>query len=439
MSEPAGMRRRVLVLGAYGLIGAEVVRRLLDEGCQVVGIGRDGRVARSVLPQVDWIIKDLADLCSAQAWSEIIRDIDVVVNCAGALQDNGSDDLRAVHCYAIASLVEACEPAGVGIVQISAVGAQADATTRFLRTKAEGDAVVRAAKLPYWIFRPGMVIAQTAYGGSATLRMLAAFPTVQPLAKADGLIQTVGSADVAEAVARAVTGKLEPGLECDLVEDAPHTLRDVILKHRSWLGFATPRTCIELPDWALTLTAKAADLLGVLGWRSPLRSTGVQVLSGGVAGDPAVWTEVAGARISSLDDTLAQLPAGVEHRQAARMSLIMPLVFAALFVFWLVSGVIGLLQVDDAAQVLRDVGWTKGAAMASVVFWSFVDIAIAFGLLVRRFAAIACWAMVVVSVIYLGSATLLVPDLWLDPLGSLVKVIPSVVLALVARTLLDAR
>ena len=43
------------------------------------------------------------------------------------------------------------------------------------------------------------------------------------------------------------------------------------------------------------------------------------------------------------------------------------------------------------------------------------------------------------SVGYLGLATLLLPGLWSDPLGSLVKVLPIIVLHLVALAILDDR
>ena len=47
--------------------------------------------------------------------------------------------------------------------------------------------------------------------------------------------------------------------------------------------------------------------------------------------------------------------------------------------------------------------------------------------------------MVLLSPAYLVAATALTPTLWLDPLGPLVKVVPSIVLALVALAILDER
>ncbi len=51
----------------------------------------------------------------------------------------------------------------------------------------------------------------------------------------------------------------------------------------------------------------------------------------------------------------------------------------------------------------------------------------------------AALGMVLVSAGYLLAATLIVPHLWLDPLGPLVKTIPAAVLALVALAVAEER
>ena len=135
--------RRVLVLGAYGLIGCEVCHQLIKGGHLVTGLGRDRVTANSVLPDIPWVIRDLSDLCEAQAWFDFLDGFEVVVNCAGALQESYRDDLEVVHSKAIGALVEACKSLDISVVQISSVGAVLDASTPFLRTKAQGDERVR--------------------------------------------------------------------------------------------------------------------------------------------------------------------------------------------------------------------------------------------------------------------------------------------------------
>jgi hypothetical protein len=47
--------------------------------------------------------------------------------------------------------------------------------------------------------------------------------------------------------------------------------------------------------------------------------------------------------------------------------------------------------------------------------------------------------MIAVSLAYLGGGTLIEPALWLDPLGPLVKVLPSIMLTLAALAMLEER
>ena len=78
-------------------------------------------------------------------------------------------------------------------------------------------------------------------------------------------------------------------------------------------------------------------------------------------------------------------------------------------------------------------------AALSVGFWAVVDIYIAVGLMIRKYAALARWVAVGVSLFYLGASTIFVPSLWSDPLGPLVKVVPSIMLAVVTRVALENR
>ena len=433
MSEP----RRVLVLGGYGLIGSGLVRAIIQRGHTVTGLGRDARTARRVLPGIAWVFHDLKDLQTPQAWAPVIAGFDVVVNAAGALQDGGGDDLSAVQEHAIVALAGAAAAAGVGLIQISAAGAAPDASTPFMATKGRADQAIARAGGAFWIFRPGLVIAGSAYGGTQMVRMLAAMPGVQPVAAADAPIQCVGLYDVAQAVLRAVQGELASGLICDLVEDTPQPLSRVVAAHRHWLGLG-PMRLLRVPDWMLGGVARVGDGLGRLGWRSPLRSTAVRVLADGVLGDPAPWRRAGGA-IAPLPQILARLAAGAEHRLAARMALALPLVLGVLAVFWLVSGVIGAWQVQAAAVPLVQAGWPAGLAKASVLFWAAIDVFLGLAILVRRWAAAACWGMIGVSLFYLAAASVVTPWMWLDPLGPLVKVLPAIALAALARVLLETR
>lgn len=429
----------VLVLGGYGLIGDAIVGRLLRDGHHVSGLGRDVRDAQRRRPAARWIAADMSQRLAAEDWLPVLAGIDVVVNAAGALQDGPRDRLDAIHRGSVAALVAACEEAGVPrFVQISAVGADLSSANPFFSTKAEGDKAVASSSLEWTILRPGLVIAPTAYGGTALLRALSAFPGFIPAVMSRQPIQTVSVADVTEAVSRAVAGSLPPRLVVDLVESRARSLADILLAFRAWLGLP-PAKVVAMPAVLGRVAGAGADALGILGWRSPLRSTALAALAGGVTGNAAPWNEISGHALQPLEATLADMPANVQERWFARLWLVKPVILACLSMFWLVSGIIGLIRQAEAADILVSHGVPGNFADMSVLAGSAADILVGAGVVVRPFARRALQAMIAITLFYLAAATLLVPELWLAPLGPLVKTIPTLCLVLVALAMLDER
>ncbi len=266
----------VLVLGGYGLIGAACCRALAQAGFHVIGLGRSRRAALSAAPDQQWIIKDLAAL-DTHAWREVLDGVDVVVNAAGALQDGPRDDVEAVHATMLSRLCAAAA-SDLHLVQISAAGVSADASTEFFRSKVRGDTQVANAACEWVILRPSLVLAPEAYGGTALLRGAAALPGLLPVVLPDAIIQTVHVDDLASAVVAACRREVPSGTIADITEETGHPLPEIMRKIRSWQGFGEPRVRLRVPDTMLPLIGKAADTLGRLGWRSPLRSTALTVL-----------------------------------------------------------------------------------------------------------------------------------------------------------------
>lgn len=430
---------RVLVLGGYGLIGLEIVRALGRAGYEVTGFGRSEATGRRLAPEIGWRQGDLRRLLRPEDWAAHLAGIDAVVNAAGALQDGPRDDLRAVHETAIRALLAACESHGVKrFVQISAPGAVPEARTAFLATKAAGDAAVRASALEWTVLKPGLVISAGAYGGTTLLRMLAAFPVVQPIVLADARVQTVAGSDVAEAVRVVLAGEVPARRAYELVEDEAHTLGDVVKAVRRWTGRDAAARQLAFPRWVGFGMARVADLAGWLGWRSPLRTTALKSLADGVTADPAPWRDAGGFRPKSLEQTLSALPSTAQERTFGRAQLVFPVLLLMLSGFWLASGLIGLWQRDAAADVL---GGKVDLQMAQLLVGAGIaaDLLIGAGLLFRNWVRRAAWASIVVSLGYLAAGTWLTPELWADPLGPFVKAFPAMALALGVAALVEGR
>lgn len=430
---------RVLVLGGYGFIGGEIVRTLLARGFEVTALGRDADFGRRLYPGVKWIGADIGAMRTADDWAGSLNGVDAVVNAAGALQDGGRDNLAAVHDIAIRACIDAAEKAAVkSFVQISAPGADESGSTAFLRTKAGADAALRASSLGWAIFKPGLVIGRNAHGGTALLRMLAAFPLVQPMVRSSGGVQTVAIDDVTDAVIAALNGEVPLCADYDLVEDEAHSLADIVRALRAWLGFRKAAFEIVAPLWLAGILSFAADIAGNLGWRSALRSTALKMMAEGVRGDPAPWRAARGRSMKSYAASLAGAPSIVQERIYARVQLLLPLIVLSLSAFWTISGVVALMNVGAAAQALQS-ELSPGLAAFAVIVAAMLDIAIGAALLLRRTARAAAFASAGVAVIYVVATTHFAPALWLDPFGPYVKVLPAIVLSLALGLLLRER
>lgn len=429
---------RILVLGGYGLIGSAIVRRLIGDSHDVTGLGRSANKGRAVSNSANWVAADLATLKRPENWHDILSGFDAVVNAAGVLQSGLTDNVSSTQEYAIKALIEACEAEGVSrFIQISAPGVDENSDTDFYRTKARADAALMESQLSWLILRPGLVISPLAYGGTSLLRVLAAFPFVQPLIYPDIHIQTVSVEDVAGAVSLALEKEIT-GEVFDLVSPERTTLEGLVTRFRDWLGFSQAAFTLKLPKWLGLFVAKAADVSGLLGWRSALRTNALKVLRRDVVGDGTAWERETGQRLTTLEDTLNKIPSTAQERIYARAVLAFPVLLLTLSVFWMVSGVMGLISADKAISVLGE-AFTPFLRITFVYGGSIADILIGLALLVRPWTRKAAMASILLCLGYLVGSVVISPHLWTDPLGPMVKVFPAMALALAVTAIAETR
>jgi uncharacterized protein YbjT (DUF2867 family) len=285
--------RKILVLGASGLIGRFVTDDLRARGFHVVGLARGFSISQKA-SALDLERPVLS--MGTGALARLMRDhgIDLVVNCLGVLQDGPGSDTRAVHHDFVARLLQAIRDSGhaIRLIHISIPGAADDDRTAFSVTKREAERLIAASGTAYAILRPGFVIAPSAYGGSAMLRALAAFPIDLPAAESATPFQPVAVEDIATTIAwlasRDPTDKTVDAVTWDLTQPQPVTLGGVIEQFRRSFGTVdTPR--ITLPGLMLDLGAKLGDLASWLGWMPPMRTTAIAELRRGITGDPHPW------------------------------------------------------------------------------------------------------------------------------------------------------
>ena len=429
---------RVLLLGATGLIGSAVTARLVAAGHEVVGLTRTRDSAARRLPVERWIVADLRDVHDSRDWLPHLEGIDAVVNCAGTLQDSVRDSTAKVHRDAPAALWQACEQAGVRrVIQMSAIGVDRGGVTDFSRTKQAGDEALEATTLDWVILRPSVVVGRQAYGGSALFRALASLPVMPRIADA-GPLDVVQLDDVAETVARLLQPGAASWVALELAGPERLPFDEVVAAYRKWLGWRPARR-IWVPGFVMALMWRLGDLVAWFGWRPPIRSTARREIVRGAIGDNGAWRAAIRIQPRSLGDALAAEPASVQERWFARLYLLKPIAFATFILFWLLTAIISLGPGYDWAVDIMKASPAAPIAELAVIAGSLADLAVAGLILFRRTARIGLILGVLVTLAYIVSGALLRPDLWLDPLGPLMKVWPILALNLILLAILDER
>jgi uncharacterized protein YbjT (DUF2867 family) len=217
----------VAILGGSGFVGRHVVRALAKRGYRIRVAVRRPDLAGEIMPlggvgQIHAVQANVRDRASVE---RAVTGAEVVINLVGILKEGGRQRFEIVQALGARVAAEAAAKAGArSFIQMSALGADADSTSVYARTKAEGEAAALGAGLAAVVFRPSVIFGpedQLFNRFAALARML----PVLPLVGADTRFQPVFVGDVAEAVACAVDGRARPGTVYELGGPEVRTLR----------------------------------------------------------------------------------------------------------------------------------------------------------------------------------------------------------------------
>lgn len=208
------MSKLVTIIGGSGFVGRYIARRLAKEGWRVRVAVRRPNEALFVRPygvpgQVEPVACNIRDDASVRA---VIRGADAVVNCVGVLNGVGANTFDAVQADGAGRVARIAAEMGVGrLVQISAIGADAQSDSAYARTKGEGEAAVLAAFPSAVILRPSIIFGTEDQFFNRFAAMTRMGP-ILPVVGANTRFQPVYVDDVAHAAVKAVDGEVAPGV-----------------------------------------------------------------------------------------------------------------------------------------------------------------------------------------------------------------------------------
>ncbi len=245
----------MLVLGGAGFIGRHAVSALASQGANVtVGTSHPDKVASRLhanSTKLPCHVVRVHKCLEPAAWQAHIQSYDAVLNCVGVLRPVGRATYAKVHTQAPAALAECARDLNKRLVHISALGLHADAGSRFITSKLNGEEAIKAIGGDWIIARPSLIDGEGGFG-ARWLRGVAALPFFVAPSKARGQIAALDAEDLGEALARLCLAsaeelRLSESREFELGGTQSYGFAEYIHALRSRRG-DRPAYCLNIPS-----------------------------------------------------------------------------------------------------------------------------------------------------------------------------------------------
>ena len=209
---------KILLAGGSGFIGGHIATALQALDHEVVVASRSRGV-------------DFNHMLSADDWLPLLEGVDTVINSVGIIVETRNQHFSIMHTRAPVALFDACAKAAVRrVIQISALGADEQASVPYHLTKKAADDALRQLPLEWFILRPSLVYGE---GGKSTamFKRLASLPIMMLPGGGKQRIQPVHVDDLVAAVIRCLDA--EPACKTiDVVGPEEMTLAEWLQKLR---------------------------------------------------------------------------------------------------------------------------------------------------------------------------------------------------------------
>jgi NADH dehydrogenase len=257
------MRHQTIALiGGSGFIGSHLANALVQAGKQVrIATRRRHHAAHLTLLPLDVIELDVFDPLEL---ARFVEGADAVVNLVGTLNGKRGNpygaDFAKINVELPTKVAAACEGKGVHrLVHLSAINADPNGPSMYLRSKGDGEKSVRgAARLATTIFRPSVVFGPEDRFLN-TFALLQRFFPVIPLAKPDAKFQPVYVGDVAKAIVNTLDLDAAEGRTYELGGPAVYSLEALVRYAGEVVG--RQARIVRLPDAFAYMQAMAFESL----------------------------------------------------------------------------------------------------------------------------------------------------------------------------------
>ena len=195
----------VTVFGGSGFLGRHLVQALAQRQFRIRVAVRRPDLAGHLQPlgRVGQIHAVQANVRFPASVAAAVHDAAIVINLTGILYERGQQRFEAIHARGAGTVAAAAARVGARMLHVSALGADARSPSRYARSKAQGEAAVRAACPQAMIFRPSILFGPEDDFFNRFASMARISPVLPLIGGGRTRFQPVFVGDVASAVAQA--------------------------------------------------------------------------------------------------------------------------------------------------------------------------------------------------------------------------------------------
>lgn len=414
---------KVLVIGATGFIGRQLVASLRADHLDIICAVRNKQKAKTLLWDLPLIECDFNQDTHVEDWTPRLNKVDCVINCVGVFRQPSSGSMDSIHRSAPIALFKACEMMGVKkIIHISAVNVQEDAKSHYAKTKNAADQYLKTLSIDWVILKPALVYGPGSYGGSSLFRGLSALPGFIPIV-GDGQqsMQPIHVDDLAKAVLFFLQKTQKTQAVLYAVGPGEYSLQDLLIYFRKWLGLGRA-LLFHIPLWLVFSLTFIIEKFS----SGPMTTSAIKMLSTSQRVDPNPFIQQLDFSPRTFVEGLQTMPSHTQDRWHARLCFLSPLLRLGIAVTWFLSGFIPIvfIPLETSMSLFSEVGIS--GTFASFAFWGsvFFDMLLGIATLLNRRIVLVGAIQLAVIFFYTMFISIYLPHYWLDPFGSIVKNIP---------------
>ena len=197
---------KMTVFGGTGYLGHRVVQRLLERDFSVRVASRHPERTAALFPDVKLGIESIhADINDDRSVAAAVAGVEGVVNAVSLYVEGGHETFHSVHVTAAARVARLAREAGVErLIHVSGIGSEAESASPYIRSRGEGEKIVRDAFPAATLIRPSVVFGRGDAFVDPVARMLRHLPVFPLFGRGQTKLQPAHVEDVAEAIARAI-------------------------------------------------------------------------------------------------------------------------------------------------------------------------------------------------------------------------------------------